>query len=132
MSINLNVKLDQSKTPWALDVDQTNNSNQVGRSANAQSIVWQLTGNAATGDFVPLNDPNPGFQWIGTAPPSGIFGRPSLNSNSNQLTLSDLNNSTSSTGTFVYMLRASIGGTVYSTIKTLPGGTTTDPAIINK
>ena len=35
-----------------LDVNDTGNANQVGRNPNPQNITWQLSGNAASGDFV--------------------------------------------------------------------------------
>ena len=132
MPNNLNVTLDKTKTPWAVDVDQQGNANHVPQSPNAQTISWQLTGNAATGSFVSLSDPNPGFAWIGTAPPATVFGTPTLSANSNQLSIVDLNNSASTTGTWAYILRVNVGGTVYSTISTLPTGTTTNPTVVNK
>ena len=132
MTVRLHVTLDKTTTPWALDIDQSGNANHVSRSPNAQDIVWQLTGNAATGSFVAMSDPNPGFGWIGTAPPFGVFGTPTVSTNGNELTISDTNNSPSTTGNFTYVLRANVGGTVYSTISTLPIETTTNPVIVNK
>lgn len=132
MPNNLHVTLDKSTTPWSLDVDQQGNANHVNQSPSAQTITWQLTGNAASGSFVALNDPAPGFAWVGAAPPAGIFGSPALSANGNQLTISDLNNSASTAGSWTYILRTTIGGTIYSTIATSLGGTTTNPWIKNK
>lgn len=131
MPNNLNVTLDTNSSPAAVDVDQHGKGNEVSQSANAQTIVWQLTGNAASGSFVPLDDPNPGFEWI-SAPPPGVFGSPSRSPNGNQLTISDLNNSTDTAGSWTYMLRVNDGGTVYSTKTISLKATTTNPVIVNK
>jgi hypothetical protein len=128
---NLNVTLDTSKTPWAVDVDQHGKGNEVSQGPNAQTITWQLTGNAASGGFVALNDPNPGFEWI-TAPPAGIFSAPSRSPNGNQLTISDTNTGTGTTGSWTYRLRVNVGGTVYSSNALSLTATTTSPVIINK
>jgi len=131
MPNNLNVTLDTNSSPAAVDVDQHGKDNEVSQSANAQTIVWQLTGNAASGSFVPLDDPNPGFEWI-SAPPAGVFGSPSRSPNGNQLTISDLNNSADTAGSWTYMLRVNDGGTVYSTKTISLKATTTNPVIVNK
>ena len=131
MPNNLSVTLDETKTPWAVDVDQHGKDNEVSQSPNAQMIVWQLTGNAASGSFVALDDPNPGFQWI-SAPPDGVFSSPSRSQNGNQLTISDTNNSASTAGSWTYRLRVNVGGTVYSTKTLSLAATTTDPVIKNK
>jgi hypothetical protein len=131
MSNNLHVTLDQSASPSSLDVDQQGNANHVGQSPNAQVIIWQLTGNAAAGSFLALTDPTRGFAWVPPAPSPGIFSNPTLSPNGNQLTVTDLNNSTNTTGTYYYVLRATIGGQVYSTINTSIAATTTNPCIKN-
>jgi len=131
MPNNLDVTLDKSTTPWCLDIDQKNNANHVSRSPNAQTITWQLTGNAAAGSFNAQTDPEPGFAWVSTPPPDGIFGPPVLQANGNQLTMSDLNNSASTTGDWVYQLSATIGNVVYQSKKTSITGQTTDPTIKN-
>ncbi len=89
-----------------------------------------MTGNAASGSFVSLTDPNPGFAWV-SAPPAGIFGAPSLSGNGNQLTITDLNNSASTAGTWTYILRVNVGGTVYTSATTSIGGNDNDPTIKN-
>jgi hypothetical protein len=131
MPHNLNVKLDTSTTPPYLDIDQSNGANHVSRSPNAQTITWQLTGNAASGSFNTQSDPEPGFAWVGTPPPAGIFGSPVLQANGNQLTMSDLNNSASTAGDWIYQLSATIGGVVYQSNKTSLTETTTNPSIKN-
>jgi hypothetical protein len=128
---NLNVTLDKSTTPWAVDVDQHGKGNEVSQGPNAQTITWQLTGNAASGSFVALTDPAPGFAWV-SAPPDGIFGTPTLSPNGNQLTISDLNSSANTAGSWTYRLRINVGGTVYSTSTVSLAATTTNPIIINK
>jgi hypothetical protein len=131
MPNNLNVTLNQSKTPWTVDVDQKGNDNEVSQGPNAQTITWQLTGNAASGSFVSLSDPNPGFAWI-SAPPPGVFSSPSLSANGNQLTITDTNNSANTAGTWTYVLRVNVNGTVYSTQTLSIEATDTNPWIKNK
>lgn len=132
MPNNLNVTLVPTTTPTAADVDQQGKANEVSRSPSQQTITWQLTGNAASGSFVALDDPSPGFAWVSPAPPTGIFGTPDLSGNGNQLTITVLNNSASTVGTWIYVIRVKVGGTVYSTTSSLLTGTTTNPTIINK
>ena len=131
MPNNLSVTLDQSQSPWAVDVDQHGKDNEIPQSANTQTITWQLQGNAASGSFVSLSDPNPGFAWI-SAPPAGVFGTPSLSNNGNTLTITDNNTGSGTSGTWTYMLRVNVGGTVYSTKTLSIRATTTDPTIKNK
>lgn len=132
MPNNLNVTLDESTTSWAVDVDQHGKDNEVSQGPNAQTITWQLTGNAASGSFVSMTDSAPGFEWI-SAPPDGIFGTPTVSQGSgNQLTITDTNNNDSTAGSWTYMLRINVGGTVYSTKTSSLAATTTDPTIKNK
>lgn len=127
MPNNLAVTLDQSTTPWSVDVDQHGNANQVNRSANSQNITWQLQGNAATGSFV-------SFQWItNPPPPNTIFGSFTLSGTGKQATMSDLNNSDSTSGVWIYKLTINVDGTQYSTIAQLnPRATNTNPTIKNQ
>ncbi len=131
MPNNLNVTLDKSSSPWAVDVDQQGKGNEVSQGPNAQTITWQLTGNAASGSFVPLSDPNPGFAWI-SAPPAGVFSSPTLSNNGNALTITDTNNNANTAGSWTYVLRVNVGGSVYSTKTLSIKATTTDPWIRNK
>ena len=132
MPNNLSVTLDTSTNPAAVDVDQHGKGTEVSQGANAQTITWQLNGNAASGSFVSMSANPPGFEWI-SAPPSGIFGTPTVSQGSgNQLTLTDLNNSAGTQGDWTYILRVNVGGTVYSTKTTSLKATTTNPVIINK
>lgn len=132
MPNNLNVTLDTTQTPWAVDVDQQGRGNEVSQGPNAQTITWQLTGNAASGSFVPLTDSPPGFEWVDPPPPEGIFGPPSLSQNGNQLTITDLNDDADTVGDWVYILRVEVGNQVYSTQTTSPKRTIIDPTIKNK
>lgn len=127
---NLKVTLDESTTPPYLDIDEKNNANHVSRSPNAQTITWQLSGNAASGSFNAQGIPQPGFTWV-NPPPAGIFGPPTLSQNGNEITMTDLNNSASTAGNWIYQLSATIGGVVYQSNKTSIKGTTTDPTIKN-
>jgi hypothetical protein len=131
MPNNLKVTLDETKTPWAVDVDQKGKDNEVGQGPNAQTITWQLNGNAASGSFVSLSDPNPGFEWT-TAPPPGVFGQPTLSPNGNQLTMTDTNTGAGTTGTWTSVLRVDVGNTVYSSRTESITGTDTNPWIKNK
>ena len=131
MPNNLNVTLDKTQTPWAVDVDQHGKGNEVSQGPNAQTVTWQLTGNAASGSFVPLTSTPPGFEWI-SAPPAGVFSNLSLSNNGNQLTVSDTNNSANTAGSWTYRLLVNVGGTVYSTETLSLAATTTNPAIINR
>jgi len=123
MPNNLHVTLDKSTSPWRLDIDQNNGANQVDRSPLAQTITWQLTGNAASGSFDSLN-------WV-EQPGAGIFGPPTLGANGNQITMSDLNNDPATAGTWTYQLSATIDGTTYESDVASVTGTTTSPWIKN-
>lgn len=127
----LKVALDNSTSPPSLDIDQKDNANHVSRGPNAQTITWQLNGNAAAGSFNAQNAAKPGFAWVDPAPPAGIFGSPTLSSNGNEITMSDLNNSASTAGDWVYQLSATIGGVVYQSNKTSLTETNTNPSIKN-
>ena len=132
MPNTLNVTLDKNQTPWAVDVDQHGKDNEVSQGPNAQTITWQLTGNAASGSFVPVSADPPGFQWT-SAPPDGIFGTPAVSQGSgNQLTITDLNTGSGTQGNWTYILRVNVGGTVYSTKTLSLTATSTNPVIINK
>jgi hypothetical protein len=89
-------------------------------------------GNAAADSFVPRSDDEPGFEWI-SAPPDGISCTPVVSQGSgNQLTITDLDNSTYTQGSWTYMLRVKVGGSVYSTKTLSLKATTTNPVIVNK
>jgi len=131
MPNNLDVTLDNNTSPPGLDIDQKNNANHVSRSPSAQTITWQLIGNAASGSFNTQTDQKPGFAWVGTPPPAGIFGDPVRSQNGNEITMSDLNNSASTSGQWIYQLSATIGGQVYQSGATSITATTTNPMIKN-
>jgi hypothetical protein len=131
MPINLSVTLNGS----CLDVDQRNNANHVDQNPNSQTITWQLTGNAASGSFNAMSAGTPGFVWVTQpAPSSSIFGTPTVTANGNQITMTDLNNSSSTAGTWIYKLTATVNGQQYSTTSSLtrPTATTNNPTIVNK
>ncbi len=131
MPITLKVTLKTVNGVKCLDVDDANNANHVPQSPQIQSIVWQLEGDAASGSFCALNGTPPGFAWLPTAPSSTIFGSPSLSNNGNTMTISDLNNSTSTQGAWKYKICASVGGTTYCTTATTPMATSNNPTIKN-
>lgn len=129
MANDLKVTLDKNTTPWLVDIDQKDGANQVARSAQSQTITWQLNGNAASGtivSFVWVNNP-PGVN----PPPSGIFGTPLIAQNGNSMTMSDLNNSTTTTGDWLYILTINVGGQNYQSGQTSITGTATNPTIKN-
>ncbi|WP_445144552.1 hypothetical protein [Dyella sp. Tek66A03] len=130
MPNNLKVTLDKTTTPWSLDIDQHGNANHVGQGSSAQTITWQLSGSAASGSFDSQIANQPGFAWIQT-PPAGIFGSPTLSNNANEITMSDLNNSPSTGGEWIYQLSATINNVVYQSNATSITGTTTNPSIKN-
>ena len=115
-----------------LDVDDANNTNHIPQSAQAQMLTWQLEGNAAAGSFCAVDGTPPGFAWVTNPPPSStIFSSPSRSPNGNTLTISDLNNSSSTQGTWKYKVCAIVGGTTYCTQATSLAATTNDPTIRN-
>ena len=131
MPNNLSVSLNQSTTPWSVVVDHHGNGNEVDRSPNPQTINWQLNGNAASGSFVSLTDPNPGFAWL-SSPPANVFGAPTLSGNGNQLSIQDTNTGASTAGSWTYVLRVNVGGTVYTSAALSIAATETSPWIKNK
>ena len=125
------VTLYTKDNPRYLDVDQKDNANHVNQSPSAQTITWQLSGDAATGSFNAQSATEPGFAWVDPVPPAGIFGPPTLSPNGNEITMSDLNNSASTAGDWIYQLSATIGNVVYQSNKTSITGQATDPTIKN-
>jgi hypothetical protein len=126
----MNVSLDTSVTPYRLDVTDNGGQNQVSQSPNPQTITWNLTGVLTQGNFVAMSATQPGFEWV-QAPPAGIFGTPTVGSNGNSMSITDTHTSASTNGQWIYMLRVSYNGTVYSTVANLLTGTSTNPIIIN-
>ena len=130
MPNTLYVNLDTTTTPWSVNVDDGNNANHVAQGSAEQVITWQLNGNAANGTFMPLTDPtHPGFSWVGTQPPAGVFSKAAVNGNT--FTLHDLNNNANAAGTWTYRLCINVGGTVYTTINTSPAAKNTNPTSKN-
>jgi hypothetical protein len=128
---NLKVTLYTKENPQYLDIDQKDNANHVNQSPCAQTFTWQLSGDAATGSFNAQSTTEPGFAWVDPVPPAGIFGSPTLSPNGNEITMTDLNNSASTAGDWIYQLSATIGGVVYQSDKTSITGQTTNPSIKN-
>lgn len=115
-----------------LDVEDHGKAIPVPHETDSTNLVWQLTGSAARGSFNAMSGPNPGFSWVDT-PPTGVFGTPALGANGNQITMTDNNSSSNSTGgPWRYKLCATVNGQPYSTTASvsLPA-TTNDPAIKN-
>jgi hypothetical protein len=117
----LRVTLDQSTQPWTVDIDQNGNANHIDRSAQPQTIVWELEGNAANGQLLPMS-------WVET-PPDGIFGPAQLAPNGKSMQMTDLNDDAASSGDWVYRLSVELDGQTYSTLDDT--GTNTNPSIKN-
>ena len=132
MTNNINVSLDNSNGINKLDVVDNGGQNQVSQSPSPTTISWNLTGSLTQGDFVPMSDPQPGFEWMGVVPPTGLFGTPSIGANGNSLSITDNHVDSTSNGEWIYMLRVNYNGSVVSTIASMPGGTITNPVIINR
>ena len=132
MTNNINVSLDNSNGVNKLDVVDSGGQNQVSQSPNPTTISWNLTGQLTQGDFAPMDSQLPGFSWVGVNPPDGLFGTPTISANGNSLSITDNHVDSSSNGQWIYMLRVNYDGGVVSTTASMPTGTTTNPAIINK
>ena len=131
MTNNINVSLDASSGVNLLDVVDNGGQNQVSQNANPTTISWNLTGVLTQGNFVPMSEDEPGFEWI-QAPPDGLFGTPTISANGNSLSITDNHVDATTNGEWIYMLRVDYDGDVVSTEAALPRGTTTNPAIINR
>jgi hypothetical protein len=129
---NMNVSLDNKNGVDKLDVADHGGENQVSQSPNPTTISWNLTGAIAQGCFSPMSASLPGFSWVGTPPPAGLFGTPTISANGNSLSITDNHHDASSNGSWIYMLRVDYKGNIVSTTATLPSGTSTNPAIINR
>jgi hypothetical protein len=126
MANPLKVKLDTTTTPWTVDIDENNGANHFPQSANAQTISWELTGNAATGTFVDFH-----FLPNQTPDPSGIFGSPNYGTNNKSLSITDSHTSASTKGTWIYFLEIDVGGNPYSTTSSTLTAVTNNPTIKN-
>ena len=120
----LRVTLDKTTTPWSVDIDQKDNANRVDRNPQPQTIVWELTGDAATGQLQLLS-------WVDPTPPAGVFGPAQVAPNGNRMSMTDLNDGPGSSGDWIYRLSVVLDGQEYSTLQTLPVGTNTNPSIKN-
>lgn len=116
-----------------LDVDQSGNANQIAHGQTV-TIIWQLTGNAASGSFHAIDDtPDSGFVWNQT-PPGGVFDPPALFADGNQIRITDHNNDPNgvpSIGDWIYTLNATIQGQPCSTVYVSTRNTMTNPTIKN-
>lgn len=129
MANNLNVSLNGSNQ---LDIADNGGQNQISKGPGAQTISWNLTGPLAQGNFVPVTDAEPGFDWI-QQPPQGVFGLPQISANGNSLSITDTHSDSSSNGQWIYVIRVAYQGRIYATqYETGVGGTVNNPIIINK
>jgi hypothetical protein len=125
------VTLDTSVTPNVLKIHDHGHIH-VHKKAAAQTISWNLTGNLAQGEFVPMSAAEPAFEWVPPEPPTGIFGTPQIGANGNSLDLVDNHTNEDSDGSWIYRLRVSLNGGVYTTTaSTGITSTSNNPIIIN-
>ncbi|QIL19976.1 hypothetical protein [Thermomonas sp. HDW16] len=130
MSNNINVSLDTSVTPNVLDVHDHGHIH-IDKKTKPQTITWNLNGVLTGGEFVPMSDPEPGFQWVTDPPPSSeIFGEPARGSNGNSMSITDTHSNGDSDGRWVYRLCVLYNHKVYCT-ETSIAATVKDPIIIN-
>jgi hypothetical protein len=101
---NINVKLGKTGTLAVLDVEDNNGQNDVHKNARPTTIVWQLTGNLATGSFAAMDGTDPGFQWL-QQPPPGIFEAPEVLPNGNLQMVEKHTDAASTGGPWIYNLR---------------------------
>ena len=128
MANNINVKLDSSKTPPVLDVED-NGGLQVPKG-QVTTIAWNLTGTLAQGSFAEMDGTNPGFEWM-TPPPDGIFGKAELKT-PNRMEITDNHAGSGSAGEWVYKLRVVYKNKIYATTGHFVSASSKDPVIINK
>lgn len=127
MANNINVTLNTN----VLNIDD-NGGTHVSKNPNPQTISWNLIGNLAQGEFVSMSAAEPGFEWVPPLPPAGIFGTPQRGANGNSLDLVDNHSNDDSDGSWIYRLRASLNGCVYTTTaSTGITSTSNNPIIIN-
>lgn len=133
MAIILKVSLVQWIDGMALDVDETGSVNFIPRANVRRKIVWQLIGDAASGEFLDIGDKPPGFEWL-NLPPNRAFGVPEREPDKKHISITDLNNDFDTTkGEFIYTLRMrGADGKIYSTRIDSGMRVTTNPAIINR
>jgi hypothetical protein len=115
MTIELKVRLDKSKTPWVVDVDETNNGNHVPRSPDQQTIKWLLHGNAESERIV-------AFEWLVGPSRSDIFTPPAYDPAGSYMIIRDTNDRQETVGIFTYRLGVAAGSgpnNVYYTTATI-------------
>lgn len=99
-----------------LVVEDKNGANDRKREAVLQTIRWKLDNSLKGAAFVSLDACKPGFEWLSWPPPKqGIFFDVKIDS-SGDLTIDDLNATTTSVGIWIYRLRVrTANGLVYET-----------------
>lgn len=124
---NLNVTLNKNYFPPRLDVHDHGGGNQVDHNPLPTTITWHLINNLTLGQFLPMDDPSqePGFSWVGPAPPPGLFDPPTIGANGNSLSIVDNHFNDTTNNSWVYMLRVRLDKTVYTTTATITTTTTT-------
>jgi len=122
----LNVSLDLSGPQGSkrIGVGDNTGQNAFGINPAPSTLAWNLTGALANAaNFVPMTDPNPGFQWAYPpgqpgGPPLGVFENPppAISNGGNTLTLTDNHFNAASVGQWIYILRVLYNGSVYATV----------------
>jgi hypothetical protein len=112
----LNVSLDQSTTPWTVNVEDGSGQNEVLQSTAIQMIIWQLIGAATPGAFPA--DPNHAIRWPFGLPGGGNFGQfggPIVSAAGDQLMLPVLNDKKHAPKAWIYELTVVFNGVEYHT-----------------
>jgi hypothetical protein len=116
-----------------LDVHLSGTANQIAHGLTV-TIIWQLTGNAASGSFNVIdNTSSSGLRWDET-PTSGVFNTATLYANGNEIRVTDNNNDpngVSSVGEWIYTLNATVAGKARSTVYNSKKKTMNNPTIKN-
>lgn len=101
----------------------------------AHTITWTLTGNASSGEFCALDEPdNPGFLWLVRTPSERVFPTPQL-LEKNKLIIHNHHHDKTSEGVWHYQLFVRFGGKVCGVPLTFccggTGMTSPNPSIKN-
>ena len=124
------VTLDTSVNPPVLMLDVAAGGSQFAMDQYPRLLVWYLAGNLATGNFVPISDPAPGFSWVLPFPPAGIFSSATVGRKGRLLWITNYYPDALGSGQWGYRLRVELAGVVYETVQPLIE-VPTGPIIIN-
>jgi hypothetical protein len=130
--IELNVELEQDPGKYANLLVVNNGKHhhtfeKLQDPEHTHTITWTLTGNASSGEFCALDDPeSPGFMWLVRTPGESIFDKPKLLAK-NKLSIRNHHHDQSSEGTWHYQLFARFGDQIYGVPLTFACGKSSNP-----